>query len=158
MTASAKIELTHWTPRYAEALDAFELPAEQLQFTALPKDALSQAADQHPIVILSEGTPVGFFVLHSSERVHEYSANPRAMLLAALSVDRRQQGKGYAKLGMLALPGWIRTHFPNCNEVVLAVNHKNRPARQLYWTACFADTGRRRMGPNGEQWIMSRKW
>lgn len=52
---------------------------------------------QYPIVILSNKIPVGFFVLHTTERVQEYSSNPQAMLLTALSMDHKQQGKGYAK-------------------------------------------------------------
>ena len=47
------------------------------------------------------------------------------------------------------------SQFPTCNEVVLAVNHKNVPAQRLYERVGFQDTGRRRMGPIGEQWVMN---
>lgn len=139
-----------------KTLSEFELPKEQSQFTALPKNVLSELKNgQFPIVIECEGVPVGFFLLHSTERVKEYTDNPNALLLTALSIDHRQQRKGYAKNGMLTLPSFVRGEFGFCNEVILAVNHKNIPAQRLYSSVGFIDTGKRKVGPIGEQVIMS---
>lgn len=56
---------------------------------------------------------------------------------------------------MLQLPLFVRKEFEHCDEVVLVVNHKNIPAQQLYLKVGFVDTGERRMGPIGEQIVMS---
>lgn len=148
------VELKHFSNKYLDVLNSFELPEEQGQFTALPKKFLEVTEGQHRIVILSEKEPVGFFLLHSTERVKEYSDNPKAMLLTALSVNHAKQGKGYAKQGMLLLSDFVKSEFPNCDEIVLVVNHKNIPAKRLYSRVGFEDTGKRKTGPIGEQFVM----
>ncbi|WP_155592309.1 GNAT family N-acetyltransferase [Lysinibacillus cavernae] len=154
MQKTPNIELVHFSEDFVEQLHGFELPAEQHQFTALPKDIALEKVGQYPIVILSDDVPVGFFVLHATERVKEYSSNPNAMLLTALSIDHKQQGKGYAKKGMLVLADFVKQEFKDCNEVVLVVNHKNMAAQNLYFKVGFVDNGERRMGPIGEQILM----
>ncbi|MDF9758694.1 GNAT family N-acetyltransferase [Peribacillus simplex] len=149
------VELKHFSDEYSEKLNQFELPEEQGLFTALPNKFTDVTKGQHRIVILSDDEPVGFFLLHSTDRVKEYSTNPNAMLLTALSVDYKQQGKGYAKQGMLLLDEFVKSEFPNCDEIVLAVNHKNIPAQKLYVRAGFHDTGLRKFGNIGEQYIMN---
>ncbi len=149
------VELVHFSEgQHSATLDGFELPEEQARFTALPKEILSVTEGQYRIVIASNGVPVGFFMLHATDRVKAYSDNPNAMLLTALSIDHKQQRQGYAKKAMLALSRFVMKEFPSCDEVVLVVNHKNTPALKLYSAAGFADTGERRMGPIGEQFIM----
>jgi RimJ/RimL family protein N-acetyltransferase len=101
--------------------------------------------------------PVGFFVLHSSDRVKEYTDSPGAMLLTTFSMNHVQQGKGYAFQGMNQLKPFLNQHFPKCNEVVLAVNKRNIPAQKLYQKVGFTDTGRRKIGRIGEQLILSLK-
>ncbi|KPN94642.1 GNAT family N-acetyltransferase [Lysinibacillus sp. ZYM-1] len=154
MQDTINIELVHFTEDYAEQLNGFELPDEQHQFTALPKEIAIEKVGQYPIVILSHKMAVGFFVLHATERVKEYSCNPQAMLLTALSMDHKQQGKGYAKEAMLLLADFVKQEFKECNEVVLVVNHKNIAAQNLYIKVGFEDNGERRMGPIGEQIVM----
>ncbi|KAA6450767.1 GNAT family N-acetyltransferase [Bacillus swezeyi] len=157
MQKNSSIELVHFSDEHSAELNEFELPAEQSPFTALPKDVLTDASGQHPIVILNEGTPVGFFILHATERVKNYSENPKAMLLTALSIDDKRQGRGFGKKAMLKLPEWISREFSHCDEVVLAVNQKNTAAQHLYLKTGFVDTGERKMGPIGEQIVMSLK-
>ena len=95
MQETTNIELVHFSESYVEQLNRFELPEEQHQFTALPQEISIEKVGQYPIVILSGGVPVAF-VLHATDRVQQYSSNPQAMLLTALSIDH-QQGRGYAK-------------------------------------------------------------
>ncbi|WP_334076655.1 GNAT family N-acetyltransferase [Paenibacillus sanfengchensis] len=149
------VELVHLAEEHFAELNKFELPDEQRQFTALPSEVLNVTEGQYPIVILDEGVAVGFFLLHATDRVKDYTANPNAMLLTALSINSQQQRKGYARKGMLELPLFVRKEFERCDEVVLVVNHKNIPAQQLYLKVGFVDTGERRMGPIGEQIVMS---
>ena len=63
-------------------------------------------------------------------------------------------GKGYAKQAMLQLPAFVANYFPWCDEIVLAVNHRNQRAKNLYRSSGFIDKGRRRIGPIGEQHIL----
>ncbi|CAH0347069.1 GNAT family N-acetyltransferase [Bacillus sp. CECT 9360] len=152
-----EVELHVYKSEYSELLKTFKLPEDQEQFTALPLtiEMLEITHVRHPIVILSENVPVGFFVLHSSARVKEYTDNPNAMLLTALSINHTQQGKGYAKKGMELLKSFVNQEFPECNEIVLAVNKRNIPAQKLYERVGYEDTGRRKVGKIGEQLILS---
>ncbi|MFS0749422.1 GNAT family N-acetyltransferase [Oceanobacillus sp. 1P07AA] len=149
-----QVELHLFRDEFEDELKSFTLPDDQERFTALPDKILTVTDGQYRVVILNQGTPVGFFILHCTERVQEYSNNPNAMLLTSLSINHKHQGKGYAKKGMLALERFIVSNFPDCNEIVLAVNHKNLPAQQLYKHVGFTDTGRRKIGAIGEQFIM----
>lgn len=60
MQTTTSIELVHFSEDYAEQLNSFELPEEQHQFTALPKEITIEKVGQYPIVILSNHVPVGF--------------------------------------------------------------------------------------------------
>ncbi|MEG0385000.1 MAG: GNAT family N-acetyltransferase [Solibacillus sp.] len=148
------IKLKHLASEYIETLNSFILPEEQGKFTALPNTIGDLKDGQYGIVILNENEPVGFFLLHVTERVKEYSDNPNAMLLTALSVNHLHQGKGYAKMGMLLLKSFVEQEFPQCNEIVLVVNHKNIAAQNLYLNVGFIDTGIRKIGKIGEQFLM----
>ncbi|WP_067837512.1 GNAT family N-acetyltransferase [Amphibacillus sediminis] len=155
MEEKACIKLAYATQDYFKELHAFQLPDQQAQFAALPIKQQSDIEEgQNPIVILNGQEPVGFFLLHTTDRVKEYTDNPRAVLLTAFSINYIHQGKGYAYRGLAMLKKFITSEFSNINEVVLAVNHKNIPAQKLYTKVGFIDTGKRKTGPIGEQWIM----
>jgi RimJ/RimL family protein N-acetyltransferase len=155
MSQPIYISLQLYEPKHMEGLLAFKLPKEQEKFTALPRNVLDVQSGQFPFVIVEDETPVGFFILHSTSRVAKYSKNPHAMLLTAFSIDYRNQGKGYAKQGLSLLKKCIQDYFPNCDEIVLGVNHQNIPAQNLYLEVGFHDTGRRVIGSLGEQFVMS---
>ncbi len=140
----------HWL-----ALEAFTLPLEQEKYTTLPRDIDSPLPEGvHPIVIVAEG-PVGFFLLHDTERVQTYTESAHALLLSIFSINHPFQGNGYAKAALRQLPAYVRQQFPKTQEVVLSVNLKNDAAFALYEKVGFSDTGRRITGPVGEQRIMS---
>lgn len=155
MKKSDNLELERFSDKYLDVLNTFVLSIDQIQFTALPSTFKEVTEGQHRIVILHNQKPVGFFLLNSTDRVKGYSNNPRAMLLTSLSINQKEQGNGYAKKAMLLVSKFVQDEFPNCNELVLAVNHKNTAAQQLYIKTGFQDTGNRKAGPIGEQWIMN---
>ncbi|WP_208586145.1 GNAT family N-acetyltransferase [Gracilibacillus suaedae] len=158
MNKTDMIELRHFEIEHLEVLNSFELPSEQAQFTSLPINYKEVTEGQHRIVIVNDREPVGFFILHATDRVKEYSDNPQAMLLTSLSINQAKQGKGYAKEAMKLLRKFVITEFPDCNEIVLAVNHKNTAAQKLYVKVGFQDTGKRKHGPIGEQFVMKLMW
>ncbi|MCT4777998.1 MULTISPECIES: GNAT family N-acetyltransferase [Exiguobacterium] len=140
----------HWP-----VLNTFTLPLEQEKYTTLPIDLESPLADGiHPIVIVAE-EPVGFFLLHDTERVASYTEADDALLLSMFSITHSAQGNGHAKAALHQLPNYVRAHFPHKHEVVLSVNLKNEAAFSLYQAVGFVDTGRRIDGPIGPQHIMS---
>lgn len=157
MHTSKRFQLSFYEIKHLEMLSKFQLPETQARFTALPEEILNVSEGQYRIVILSEDLPVGFFLLHSTERVREYTNNPNAMLLTSFSINHKHQGKGYAKNAMIQLKEFISLNFKHCDEIILAVNHKNIPAQNLYKSAGFVDTGKRKVGKIGEQFIMSLK-
>lgn len=151
------VELCFYRPEFAARLSAFSLPEEQMQFTGLPDEVLPETLQdetRHPIVILADGIPVGFFILHHGEGIASYTSNERALLLRALSIDHTHQGQGYAKAAMLLLPAFARKHFPGFNEIVLVVNARNLTAKRLYEKTGFQDKGLTRMGKIGLQHVL----
>lgn len=141
---------THWP-----VLKRFTLPLEQEKFTTLPKDIDSPLPNGvHPVVIITE-EPVGFFLLHDTERVASYTEAQDALLLSMFSINHPAQGNGHAKAALRQLKSYVREYFTDKREVVLSVNLKNEPAFALYQTVGFVDTGRLIDGPIGPQRIMS---
>ena len=151
------IQLGFLKEEHVQFLKAFRLPQEQEKFTTLPDKPIEDSEGAQKVVILSENTPVGFFQLQSTDQVKEYSSNPNALLLSALSINYTDQGKGYAKHAMSLLSEFVTTEFPHIDEIILAVNQLNIPAQKLYTTVGFQDTQKRKIGPIGEQMIMSMK-
>lgn len=151
-----KVTLAPYKEEYYNQLNEFNLPEDQARFTGIPTEIINITHHkQYPIVILDNDEPAGIFLLHSTERVKDYSDNPNAMLLTALSVHHTKQGQGIAKRGMDQLKNYVTRKFPHCNEIVLAVNHKNLPAQKLYEKVGFKDTGKRKKGRIGEQYILN---
>jgi len=147
-------ELEVTEEKYMKELNSFVLTEEQKQFSALPSKFEEINEGQYRVVILSDNTPVGFFLLNSNERVKKYSNNLNALLLTALSINHTEQGKGYAKQGMTLLVEFVKTEFPNYDEIVLVVDNDNIPAQKLYLKVGFEDTNERLIGRIGEEIIM----
>lgn len=151
------VVLTFFNEIHREALNAFELAENQKKFTAMPSVALKICEEDPgriPVVIIASDAPVGFFVLHAGENIRDFTANPNAMVIRALSINQKEQGKGYAKEAMLQLPVFVSTHFPEINELILAVNFKNEAAKKLYEKAGFQDRGQIMNGPVGPQYVL----
>ncbi|TLS36422.1 GNAT family N-acetyltransferase [Pseudalkalibacillus caeni] len=152
-----QISLCDYKTEHYAALEAFFLPEEQKQYTAMPAAALEKCLtdpDRHPIVILAGEIPVGFFVLHSGEAIKSFSDNPKAILIRALSIDISNQGKGYGKLAMMMAPEFVSRNFNGIDEIVLAVNKRNIAAKKLYEKAGFQFEGTMREGRIGPQYIL----
>ncbi len=143
------IKLSFYKKEHYSRLQSFYLPPFQKSFTALPLEILEislKDEDRFPIVIEMNQHIVGFFVLHKGHEIREYTSNPNGMLLRALSINYCEQGKGYGTNALKVLPAFIKEHFKETTEVVLAVNHNNSIAKKLYERIGFCYKGRRRYG------------
>lgn len=144
------ISLEYRNDTHRPILDTFTLPTDQEKYTTLPKDMDDPLLDGvHPIVVVAS-KPVGMFLLHDNERVISYTTESNALLFSAFAINYEDQGKGYAKAALQALPQFVKQHFPHIGEIVLSVNLKNEAAFCLYMSVGWSDTGRRIGGPIGE--------
>ncbi|OCA82424.1 GCN5 family acetyltransferase [Bacillus sp. FJAT-27225] len=151
------IKLEWYKETFKQEIETYNLPQDQQRFTAMPKEALKtceKEPDRHPVVILSDGDLAGFFVLHEGEDIRHIDGSGNAILLRAYSIDSRFQGKGIAGRSLVLLPSFVKKHFPNKEEIVLAVNHANPVAQHVYTQAGFEDRGKRIIGRMGEQYIL----
>jgi RimJ/RimL family protein N-acetyltransferase len=150
------VRLEFYQPVDRPLFDKYYLPEEQKQFTAHPFEALAACENEparHPVMILHNHVPAGFFVLHGWEGVKDYTDNKQAMLLRAYSVDLSFQGKGIAQESLRLLPDFVKKCFPLVNEIILAVNEKNTRAQHVYKKSGFVDHGLRAMGRKGPMFI-----
>lgn len=135
-------------------LESYQL--EDSQYTTMPMEAMTESLhiiEKYPILILVENDLAGFFILEIGMDVQIYTDEPNTVLLRAYSIDDRFQGKGYGKLSLERLHGFVETKFPSIKKVVLAVNHGNISAQMLYLKAGFYDTKRKIHGIKGVQFV-----
>lgn len=155
------ISLSFYNETHDHLLKDYYIPGPQMRFSATPSEAnqyCKSEPNRHAIVILHEDVSIiGYFNLHTDEGVLPYSTNHNAILLRSFSVDAKQQGKGYAKAAIQLLPIFVKEHFPSINEIVLAVNHNNSIAQNLYKKCGYEDLGERTEGRWGELFIMHKK-
>jgi RimJ/RimL family protein N-acetyltransferase len=151
------VSLQFYSPEYKGLLENYSLLNEQKRYTAFPLEALRKCEnepDRHPVMILYGDHPAGFFVLHGWDGVKEFSDNENAILLRAYSINSTFQGKGIATDSMRLLPLFIKENFQQKNEIILAVNHANLIAQNVYKKGGFIDKGIRAMGREGEMLIL----
>nr|WP_307835692.1 GNAT family N-acetyltransferase [Elizabethkingia sp. ASV34] len=100
---------------------------------------------------------VGFFSLDFSSDLLTYSDNKNAVLLRALSINPKFQGKGIAKSAMIELPAFVKQNFPKVDEIAFGVNATNENAYKLYLKTGYQDSGKIYEGVKGPQHIMLMK-
>lgn len=137
----------------------YELDEEQLQFTRLPKYSIAERNDwmdssKIPVTILFEEQPVGYFVLDEGKDIFTYTQNKNSVLIRSLSLNPDFQGKGIAKQAMLDITGFVKKHFNDKDELVLAVNFRNKNAYNIYRKCNFEDYGDVVEGRIGPQHIL----
>ncbi|SFA88045.1 MULTISPECIES: GNAT family N-acetyltransferase [unclassified Bacillus (in: firmicutes)] len=157
VTDRKNVGLHFFKPEHLDTLLQFHLPDEQKKFTGMPSDILKttlEDSERYPVVITGGDKPVGFFVLHKGVGILPFTSNKDAILLRAFSIDLNAQGQGFGKKSMQLLPAFVRENFSFINEIVLAVNMKNKAAKALYEKVGFVDRGAKREGSIGLQHIL----
>lgn len=157
------IFLELYNQNHYNELIKYNLPKDQINFTALPAKAIEQLSkrkDQEnlkAITILLAEKPIGFFVLDYGKDKLELTDNINSLLLRSLSMNPFYQGKGYGKKAMYLLDEFIKCNYTDIEELVLAVNFKNKLAYQLYLKVGYEDNGKTRKWLQGFQYLLKKK-
>lgn len=150
------VQLKLYTEEYKQSIFSYNLSPQQSVYTSTPVEAVKACEEDEtkiPIVILYREELAGFFILQCGEGVKGFSENEEAILLRAYSVDTNYQGKGIAQSSLNQLSAFVKKHYSDKKEIVLAVNHKNTIAQHVYKKCGFVDKGIRIMGKKGEQFV-----
>jgi len=137
----------------------YTLDEIQSRFSATAQEALERIKERddnlaHPITIFHDEKPAGFFVLDFGEDKFDLTENKNSVLLRSFSINPQLQGKGIGKSVMMKLDDFVKEHFRECDEMVLAVNEKNSSAYQLYLKTGYVFEGKTRIGRSGPQFLM----
>ncbi|CEJ70390.1 Acetyltransferase (GNAT) family protein [Chryseobacterium oranimense G311] len=140
----------------------YALDENQLQYTSTVEKALERIKQRNDnkavaVTILEDEKPAGFFVLDFGEDKLDLTDNEKSVLLRSLSVNPDLQGKGIGKAAMQQADLFVRKNFPDCDEIVLAVNQKNISAYQIYLKTGYLYEGKSRIGRSGPQYLMHKK-
>lgn len=128
-----------------QQLNAIEVHPEQLPFCGDMYCALnSLLAKPSPGVkgfaLLADDVPVAFLLLKRSPCLPHW-ADAHSATLHALQVDRRQQGRGFGKACLLALPAVALEAWPQIKGLELSVDTDNVAAMGLYLGLGWVDSG-----------------
>lgn len=158
------ITLKFYEPEDLPELD-YTLDDIQSQYTVTARQALEKIEERnrrddffaYPITVFYNENIAGFFVLDFGEDKFDLTENSDSVLLRSLSINPVFQGKGIGKSAMVEVDNFIKEHFSDCNEIVLAVNEPNTAAFQLYSKTGYIFEGKTKEGRNGLQYVMYKK-
>ncbi|MFE3460733.1 GNAT family N-acetyltransferase [Nocardiopsis aegyptia] len=170
------VRLDRTTPEIAllrQAVLRHRLAPGQSKYTGLPVATLPAAdadPDRFPFAVVRTGAAptdpatagracVGFGIIdRGAALVPLVDAPERAVLLRAYYVTPEWQGRGVGRAACAAplLDLLVAGVAPTTAEIVLCVNEANRQAERVYAAAGFVPTGRRIVGSEGPQAVMSR--
>lgn len=88
-----------------------------------------------------DGEVVGMFKLDPLYHERHDFAEPGAIGLRGMLIDRARQGQGIGSRALSLLASHVRNHYPDAREVVLTVNELNPVGRAAYLKAGFRDGG-----------------
>ncbi|MGH8382779.1 GNAT family N-acetyltransferase [Pseudomonas sp.] len=100
----------------------------------------SESDDMRGVVLLLDAMPRAFLLLQRGAFLPPW-AHADAVTINALQVDRRLQGRGLGRFCMLALPGLVRTLWPDVRRLQLSVDPDNHAALALYRGTGWIDSG-----------------
>jgi len=140
----------------------YALDENQQQYTSTVEQALKRIKERNDskafsVTVFEDDEPAGFFVLDFGEDKFELTDNTQSTLLRSLSINPALQGRGIGKEAMQIVDEFVKKTFPDCNEIVLAVNQKNLSAYHLYLKTGYLYDGKSRMGRSGPQYLMYKK-
>lgn len=132
-----------------------------LMYTGSPESIINKAkidSNRKPIMIIDNNNLVGFFCLHVHEGPAYYGGNENTdVLIRALSIDERYRHQHLALSAMIMVDKYVRERYSDIERIILAVNHANLVAQNVYRQAGFKDSGVRTYGKLGQQFIFYKK-
>lgn len=135
-------------------LDTLQVHPEQLAYSGDIYCALnSLLVNPKPgaikgFALLADEMPVAFLLLKRPPCLPHW-ADEHSATLHALQVDRHQQGHGFGKACLQALPAAALQAWPQIKALELSVDTDNVAAMGLYLAAGWVDSGRRIRGGLG---------
>ena len=150
---------------YTETTDNLKMVRDyqltDLTYTGSPVSIISKSksdSDRKPIMIMDNAKLVGFFCLHVHEGPAYYGGNENTdVLIRALSIDERYRHQHLALSAMIMVDKYVRERYSDIERIILAVNHANLVAQNVYRQAGFKDSGVRTYGKLGQQFIFYKK-
>ncbi|WPP01119.1 GNAT family N-acetyltransferase [Pseudomonas sp. HR96] len=106
--------------------------------------------------LLDDERPVAFLLLKRPPFLPPW-ADEKAATLHALQVDSRQQGRGYGRACLRALPAASRAVWPRVRQLMLSVDSDNLAAMGLYLSEGWVDSGTAYRGRVGYERRLSLK-
>jgi len=129
-----------------QQLDTLQVHPEQLAYSGDIYCALnSLLVNPNPgaikgFALLADDLPVAFLLLKRPPCLPHW-ADEHSATLHALQVDRHQQGRGFGKACLQALPAAARQAWPQIKGLELSVDADNVAAMGLYLRAGWVDSG-----------------
>ncbi|MGE1156952.1 GNAT family N-acetyltransferase [Pseudomonas kitaguniensis] len=133
------------SPVQKQQLDVLQVHPEQLGFSgdiycALNSLLVNPSPGIKGFALLAEDIPVAFLLLKRPPCLPHW-ADEQSATLHALQVDRHQQGRGFGKACLQALPEAARQTWPQIQALELSVDTDNVAAMSLYLKAGWVDCG-----------------
>ncbi|WPN97105.1 GNAT family N-acetyltransferase [Pseudomonas sp. MUP55] len=129
-----------------QQLDGLEVHPQQLAYSGDIYCALnSLLVNPNPdaikgFTLLADEIPVAFLLLKRPPCLPHW-AHEDSATLHALQVDRRQQGRGFGKACLQALPAVALQAWPQIKALELSVDADNAAAMSVYSAAGWVDSG-----------------
>lgn len=135
------MRLVEYNSDLQSLIDGYLLSEEQLRFVKSPKENVESAKSDHnrmPVLALSDnGECLGFFVLHEHSEFEECFKLDKSIYVRSFSIDHRHLRQGYAREMLLAMPDFVKKHFPYIKYITLLVDQPNPLAKDMYLKAGF---------------------
>ncbi|KRP43170.1 Acetyltransferase (GNAT) family protein [Pseudomonas libanensis] len=143
-----------------QQVGAIEVHPEQLPFCgdmycALNTLLVNPSPGVKGFALLADDIPVAFLLLKRPPCLPHW-ANEHSATLHALQVDRHQQGRGFGKACLQALPAMALAAWPQIKGLELSVDTDNLAAIGLYLGAGWVDSGEAYKGQVGYERRLSR--
>ncbi|QOQ75738.1 GNAT family N-acetyltransferase [Pseudomonas poae] len=148
-----------------QQLDTLQVHPEQLAYSGDIYCALnSLLVNPNPgaikgFALLADDAPVAFLLLKRPPCLPHW-ADEHSATLHALQVDRTQQGRGFGKACLHALPAAALLAWPQIQGLELSVDADNVAAMGLYLAAGWVDSGEAYRGRVGYErrlsWVFGR--
>ena len=128
-----------------QQVGAIEVHPQQLPFCgdmycALNTLLVNPSPGVKGLALLADEVPVAFLLLKRAPCLPHW-ADEHSATLHALQVDRHQQGRGFGKACLQALPAAARLAWPQITALELSVDSDNVVAMGLYLQQGWVDRG-----------------